>query len=838
MTNLLLKIAIFSLFSHVLLGQVTFQKTIGGTDDDRAFSLTFTPDGGYVVCGLTNSFGSPNLDVLLHKFNVCGEVEWSKTYPSETIDEPGFKASAIVLDDEGFLIITNTLLGGSTSVLLIKTDPMGEVLWSHIYGGSDQDLSHNTLILPTNEILVSVSSRSFGGVLRDIQLLKLSATGTILWAKNYDNGNNDNPMTMYYMPDGTFTIIGLTYGAGAGAHDGYLMRVGENGEFLWGKAYGGSSTDYFRHGIPTNDGGFIMVGRTESFGGSVPDGLIVKVDELGNLEWAKKYIGSALEDVITVRQATDGNYYLVGYTDSFGNGGFDLFLMKINTLGEQLWAKTYGGSEDDKFFPYSDSFSIQEADNILSIVGSTASFGAGNNDFLLIQTDMEGNIEGENCFVTDFEFTVAAAPVIVTNTNPSITTNSNSSPVTLISQNVEVITENICISSNTSTLLDLGSDIILCENEPQMLDAGTGFDTYLWQDGSTAQTFTASQAGIYHVTASSNCAQVTDTIEITYSTLPTIDLGDDRSICEGEVAILDADNEWENIVWQDGSTAPFFATNMAGVYWAVANNSCGTITDSITISFHETVPQANLGNDTTLCEGESLVLDATFSGNATYLWQDGSSAPTFTPQTTGNYLVQVSNICGVAIDSINIVFESTIAALDLGNDTTLCEGESLLLTPNLSENAVYLWQNGDMQPSFTLSATGNYWLMATNSCGSVSDTIAVFFNDCDTLTMPEPEPIPEPEATCQLLFPTAFSPNDDGINDFFRPHSQHCTFNTFQLQIYNRWGEKVFESKDISDAWDGLYGRKNCPVGVYVWSLQYEISDETVVQKGNLTLMR
>ena len=240
-----------------------------------------------------------------------------------------------------------------------------------------------------------------------------------------------------------------------------------------------------------------------------------------------------------------------------------------------------------------------------------------------------------------------------------------------------------------------------------------------------------------------------------------------------------------------------------------------------TVSFTVNVtpaPIIDLGNDTTLCQGETLILDATTS-NATYLWQDNSTNPTFNVTQQGTCWVEVTvNNCS-AIDSIYVNYIPT-PTVNLGNDTTLCQGETLILDATTS-NATYLWQDNSTNPTFIVTQQGTYWGQVTNSCGIKSDTIIVELKDCDTY----------------IYIPNVFSPNDDGYNDvlFVRGSS----IKGFNFRIYNRWGEIVFESTDITIGWDGTQKGKALNSGVFVYQLIYTDWQNIKQNKsGNVTLIR
>ena len=224
------------------------------------------------------------------------------------------------------------------------------------------------------------------------------------------------------------------------------------------------------------------------------------------------------------------------------------------------------------------------------------------------------------------------------------------------------------IFGNTSSTINLGNDTTLCQGETLALDATTPNATYLWQDNSTNPTFNVNQQGTYWVQVTGNCISTTDTINVNYNPAPTINLGNDTTLCQGETLALDATTLNATYLWQDNSTNPTFNVNQQGTYWVeVTVNNCNS-SDTIQVNYTPS-PTINLGNDTTLCQGGTLALDAT-TLNATYLWQDNSTNPTFNVNQQGTYWVQVTvNNCNSS-DTISINLKDCHCSLYIPNSFT------------------------------------------------------------------------------------------------------------------------------------------------------------------------
>lgn len=234
----------------------------------------------------------------------------------------------------------------------------------------------------------------------------------------------------------------------------------------------------------------------------------------------------------------------------------------------------------------------------------------------------------------------------------------------------------------------------------------------------------------------------------------------------------------------------------------------------------------DLGNDTTLCASAYLI-EPTIAGNNTFIWQDNSTSSTYTATQTGTYWVEIKNSetgC-VKRDSIDIILRSA-PQFTLGNDVSMpCEGQPpVVLKPlNLQQtgNLSYNWQDGSTAETFNVINPGTYRISITNDCGSNEDAITVH------------------ASVCRLYFPSAFTPNNDQLNDIFRARYGE-NVKSFRLIIYNRWGQKMFETNDIGKGWDGRLNGKQQPTANYVWMVSYTtVTDpQKQIMKGSILLLR
>lgn len=271
-------------------------------------------------------------------------------------------------------------------------------------------------------------------------------------------------------------------------------------------------------------------------------------------------------------------------------------------------------------------------------------------------------------------------------------------------------------------IVDLGPDTVLCNKDTlKIKSANTRHFKTKWNNGSKDSSTTISQPGKYWVTVSNFCGAYYDTVTVDSLYPDTVHLGPDTLICQGDTIKLNIAAVWGSTYkWQDGLPYPIYRISRPGLYWAEVSNVCGTMRDSINVQM-EKKPDINLGNDTILCSGQSLYLNATFS-RSRYLWQNYSSSP-YMPiyAPGGKYWVEVTNLCGIGRDTINVLYDYP-ANPYLGPDSIICTGDTILKDP-LTGRGLYLWQDNSMDSVYQITGKGTYWIRVENVCGVYSDTI-------------------------------------------------------------------------------------------------------------------
>lgn len=282
--------------------------------------------------------------------------------------------------------------------------------------------------------------------------------------------------------------------------------------------------------------------------------------------------------------------------------------------------------------------------------------------------------------------------------------------------------------------LSLGPDLMLCPGDTVILSINESNVDILWSSGSTNPDYTVTDTATQvSATITNGCASSSDTVNVVLlPATPPLDLGDDQSLCPGEVIVFDPGIGGVSYLWQDGSTAPTYQTTQQVVIVLIISNVCGISIDTAVVIESTDGPMVDLGPDVHACEGETITIPSGISG-VTYLWQDGSGADEYVASASGWVHLTVTNLCGTDIDSVLVDISGVVPAPDLGPDTTLCEGESLLLTSIADANTTIAWQDGASSQNYLVTLSGTYTLTETNQCGTATDEVIVNYS-----------PVPQP----------------------------------------------------------------------------------------------
>jgi len=254
-------------------------------------------------------------------------------------------------------------------------------------GGTADDIGRSIIATADGGYAIGGYTQSYGAGSNDVYLIKTNSQGQVQWTKTYGGSGSEYIWHLRQTADSGYILGAWTSTWGAGNLDMLLIKTDVSGNVQWARTYGGTNREFTLDVHQTADGGYIATGYTQSYGAGGFDMYVVKTDALGNLLWCKT-IGSATGDYARAMQPmSDGGYLIVGYTDGYGAGLNDVFAVKLDAAGNYQWAKTYGGTNNDYGFTV-----VATADGGFAIAGYTTSYGTAGADSYLIRADSVGNL--------------------------------------------------------------------------------------------------------------------------------------------------------------------------------------------------------------------------------------------------------------------------------------------------------------------------------------------------------------------------------------------------------------------------------------------------------------
>ena len=379
--------------------------------------------------------------------------------------------------------------------------------------------------------------------------------------------------------------------------------------------------------------------------------------------------------------------------------------------------------------------------------------------------------------------------------------------------------------------VNLPSSPNACEGQDFILDAGNPGMTYSWDTNENTQSIVVTNSGTYsvEVTDAFNCVGG-DTVTVEFFPVPEANLPDEVLACEDEIVVLDAGNPGYNYQWSTLEATQSIIAMESGIYTVTVTSADNcSIQDQTEVTIL-TYPIVDLGADQALCAGESFLLDAGNPG-LNILWSTNETGQTINATSTGVYTVSVDNGACFSEDQISLVFNPQ-PINPFGNDTIVCfDGPPYnLLLQALNPGATYLWDTGSTQSNILVFSGGTYNVEITtpNGCDQVFSTnvLESCFGDF-------------------LYVPNAFTPDNDGINDVFAVEGTRVE--SFELEIWNRWGERIFWTDDINDHWNGSHknGDHYVESEVYIYTINYRYFtdefggvSEWVTKDGFVTMIR
>ncbi len=543
----------------------TFMRTFSGGGMNGGLALETTLDGGFIGTGQHESSGAGSCDLYVYKVNDCGDPEWFKTYGSGAEDGGKWIEQT---PDGGYVISGLTHFGaGNYDNWLLKLDALGNIQWNQIYGGGGNDYGLYVNLTSDGGYIMSgfMEGLGYGGA--DVSLVKVDAAGNTQWVKVYGGAGSDWGDFVEQTPDGGYIVTGYTDSYGAGGPDVYVLKVDAAGTLQWSKTYGTGGDDsqpWGNLGYITPDGGYIIASHTNGAGAGNFDFWVLKLDVAGNVEWSKTYGGGGEESSRHIEPTPDGGYIVGGYTSSWGAGGYDAYVVKLDVAGNPRWSKVYGGGGTDRAVGIKNT---QDGGYSMSLISS--SFGANYFDPVFMKVDSAGYVGCNESVpataVGNFVPTVTSPP-----TNSGVPAYAGTT-ANIVPGTWAPVDNFLCFECVTVPTF-VASDTIACLGESVDFYNTTSIGQRCYEEweidgvvvtGVDTMTYIFNMPGIYTVSLLSRCGLSADTISASVLVAPD------------PVADFTFSNECVNtaISFTDASTTPAFITVLTQRKWDFGDGS-------------------------------------------------------------------------------------------------------------------------------------------------------------------------------------------------------------------------------------------------------------------------
>lgn len=419
---------------------VFWKKSFGGSLNDEFRSIDMTIDGGYILTGISESGDGDvssnygETDYWLIKIDELGNIEWQKNYGGSDYDavnsvsqtsDQGYFITGYSYSDDGD-VAGHHGTSDYADYWILKTDSAGSIQWKKSLGGTNSDFLYSSQQTNDGGYLLSGNSYSNDGDITgahgdsDYWVIKLDNNGSVIWKKSFGGSADDQASSVMQTSDGGYLIRGETESIDGditqnnGLYDYWLVKLDSQGTIIWQKTYGGSRDETTRSVQQTADGGYLLVGYSNSNDGDITDhyGLVdttdfwvVKLNSSGSVEWKKSLGGTSVDLVSYVQQLFNEGYIIAGHSKSVdgdvtdNNGNYDIWVVKLDLNGAVVWEKTFGGSAREEFrsMQQTNDGGFVIAAYSLSNDGDVTN-NHGDADYWILKLTGDGNIEWQKTF--------------------------------------------------------------------------------------------------------------------------------------------------------------------------------------------------------------------------------------------------------------------------------------------------------------------------------------------------------------------------------------------------------------------------------------------------------
>lgn len=611
-------------------------------------------NGQYYLIG---SHGSYNQDLLLTKLTNYA-IEWSKSFDQGDKEE----GVDLIVDGAGNHYVSGT--GNNiSSTLFLKLTANGSLVSSKKIGTFHDRIRHLIELEDGNLLFYGELEGAISGN-NQLALYKTDKNLNPLWRKIISHYNTDDykSNTELYarqileLSDGSLVFLASYTHIHNPQSDRSirLVKLKSDGSLEWVKAYSNILADNPAAIVRDHDGGFMIVGTTNSYSESgSTDIQLLKVNSQGAVAWAKTYGGGQSETAFKIIPTSDNAFLLGAVTNSFGRSNNDLLFLKIEADGSLQWGKTFGGLREESLTNL-----FNEGDQTM-ISGFSNSFNDHSNYQTFLLTISDFNEISEACF-EDITGDIQIRNIELSTSSHQYTTSSFNAPIetTLTVRSPDLQSREKCLSCYE----DQQFEDEICQGETLSLDAyAEDALAYEWNNGSTSRQLSIDAPGQYSATIYTDFCRYQKTFTISVTGSSEISLGEDIVSCENEPVYLHAPQHLTDgsFYWSNGASSRTLAITSTGDYWLRYDSPCGIISDTVNVQFFSK-PQLNLGSDLVLCGEEVMYISPTYSGGR-LSWSDGSDSSQLKIDKPGKYWATVENACGQASDTIVVSLKEVIS---------------------------------------------------------------------------------------------------------------------------------------------------------------------------------
>lgn len=818
-------------------GNQLWSTTISGDSIDDLYNVIQSKFGGFYAVGYSFNDSFFN-DIFVVKINNSGTVIWARNFGSRGNEE----AYAIAEDEKGYLAITGivnydsitigarTANWGDEDIVVAICDSFGTLKYMHNYGSTDQELGWDIKPYGRDQYAVTGWTKNlpFGG--DDAYIMLIDTTGQIKVTYGFGTPGDERVFDVEIKPDLGFIVSGYLQASG-GDRDVMSLNIDAKGGMKSYTILGGFETDghWPTDAIRTRDGGYNIISSTKSFrtGKGYDFYLIRATDQL---------VSGCNEklDLFNVTQASFSRYSY-GHTDygyTLDKPGFTTTNVTSfdSTLCCQLEARVaddtlkmcegksvFIGREAITGYNYSwtavgGSFTSSQANPQVSptsttryklVVSSPDGKCRKDSAFILVQVfnTIKNDIVRDTTFCLGDTVTVSAHSGLNGHLWIGKTITSTASSIRMFATDTvyfSAFDNNACAYfdtlktfRNSLPVFNLGRDTSICENLPITLTGPAGMKSYNWNNGqaNTRTLQTSTERRHWLVATDNNGCVFSDSIQIFTNPFSSFSLGNDTSYCEGFSYTINGPGALSGYIWNGVPGLPQnFVANKVGWYYCTAFNSFKCpFTDSIYIS-ERPAPRFNMGDSVNLCLGQTKTITGPDKMKS-YNWSNGPMTKAQDISNSGSYRLTVTDSSGCTYTDTIVMVQKFPPVVDLGNDTTICFGDSIML--DAGPGASYSWNNGKTTRTIYAKLESNYTVQVTNSFGCVgTDSKQVDTMKCQSGL------VKLPEGMSVHLYP---NPTRGELKLKFEGNS----YGQWNIEIVDMTGRKIQATKPQIEGWNG-----------------------------------